>query len=447
MLKGIYEKCIEHMARFVLLNILLLTVYACQILIPYAFSGFIDQINRGLNLSVFNIFLVIISIATLVLLIALYYKGILSSQLNEIVNNNFLNQVDRKMEAIPLCKTKSYEPAYLNNRIFNDIITSVSFSIDTLIPASIMFVSTCVLFFLVAKTNALMLAVISVSLLINMCGLVILNKQMYKKGYLYRDANNSYLAANHNRLATIKETKIHAWFNVAGKQVDLAYHNAYQKKNHLVKILSLLENIGVMVKNITLILVMIVGGHLLLVKELSIGQLLLITTYTNMCLDYSDQFLKLGQGYQHAKICYSRLEEFLKEEDEVNGIEMIENIHTIQITDLSFSYPDAVPLYSKFNMTLEKGKIYCLQGKNGAGKSTLIDIILGVNYNYKGTVSYNQKDIRNIDMINARASNIAVMLQAPNLQNVSIMENITKGLENYSMERLNRLCSCLLLIG
>ena len=55
------------------------------------------------------------------------------------------------------------------------------------------------------------------------------------------------------------------------------------------------------------------------VQTITIGEFILITFYTNMCLSYSEYFLKLGQENQHAKISFERLEEMFDIENEKNG--------------------------------------------------------------------------------------------------------------------------------
>lgn len=416
-------------------------MFVCEIIIPYEFSNFIDIISKSECLADLNKTLCIIVIASLILLLTSFFKGILSSQLNEKVTNRFINQVDRKLEKIPLSKSKCNDPAYLNTRIFNDVITSVTFSIDTLIPSLIMFVSTCFLFYMVASINIIMLTLMSISLLINVLGIVILNKYLYTKGYAYREANNNYFAANHDRLASIKETKIHSWYDISGVELEKTYNIALRKKLSLVKIMSLQDVIGLLSKNITIIMIMIVGSRMFLKEDISIGQLILISSYTSMCLGYSEHFLKLGQSYQHAKVCYSRLEEFFIERDEINGSNLVESIHRIEIKEMSFSYPDSESLYSNFNLKLDKGKIYCLKGKNGLGKSTLVDILLGINYGYTGSIEYNGINIKTIDMIQTRRENISVILQEPKIHSKSLMENITRGVSLYFGEALKGLVS------
>lgn len=208
----------------------------------------------------------------------------------------------------------------------------------------------------------------------------------------------------------------------------------------LNKVLALLNNIGSLTKNITLILTMIVGGKFLVDGSITIGQFMLITTYTNMCLSNSEFFLKLGQSFQHARVCFTRLEEFTNIEDEQNGTLGLEAIHSIEIKNLSFAYPEMAPLYTDLNLEFNKGKIYCLKGKNGDGKSTLIDLLLGLNSHYEGSICFNNIEISNIDMRLLRKEKISVILQEPIVQRISVKDNMLRGIGIYSSQAMEKLC-------
>lgn len=441
LLKTIYKECMQFKTYFISLNLFLIIVYLCELIIPYVFSQFIDTLTSSPSGSaLIKGPVIIIILTTLFLLIASYFKSILSELTTLKVSNRLLNRIDTKLEHLPLRETAKHNPAYLNSSIFNDILTSVGFAIDNLIVAIIMFMSTLILFYMIGSIHIFMLGIVFLALFINVISILFLNKALYKRGYAYRDQNNHYLSANHDRLAHIKETKIHAWYAISGEQVDLAFGKLLTISISLNKVLALLNNIGTLTKNITLILTMIVGGKLLLDQTITIGQLVLITSYTTMCLSNSEFFLKLGQSFQHAKVCFSRLEEFLNVADEKNGTLKVEKINTIAVKDLSFAYPEMAPLYTDLNLTFHKGKIYCLKGKNGDGKSTFLDLLLGLNDGYEGSIMIEGMPISTIDMQLLRKEKISVILQEPTLQRIPVKDNMLRGLTTHSSQTLKDLC-------
>lgn len=63
-------------------------------------------------------------------------------------------------------------------------------------------------------------------------------------------------------------------------------------------------------------------------------------------------------------------------------------------------------------------------GTNGSGKSTLIKLILGLYENYKGTILYNEYDLKDID-VEVLRSRIAYVPQNIILWRKSVLDNIT----------------------
>jgi len=81
-----------------------------------------------------------------------------------------------------------------------------------------------------------------------------------------------------------------------------------------------------------------------------------------------------------------------------------------------------------FNVSFTKGNIYAVVGVNGAGKSTLINLIIGMYIDeYDGIISYDNTDIRSIDMISARKNLIGVAEQEPLLISDTIRYNLDFG--------------------
>jgi ATP-binding cassette subfamily C protein len=289
------------------------------------------------------------------------------------------------------------------------------------------------------KINIILVLIPVIAMVINIVAIKLLNKRFYKRGYQYREQNSQYISDNNDLITQIKETKIHSWYDISTDRVKLSFKKLLKTGISLNKVLAAINNIGIFSKNITLALTMLLGGFLILNQRITIGDFILITLYTNMCLSYSEYFLKLGQEYQHAKISFDRLEEIFDIEDEENGQINLDKINKIRIEGLEFAYPDSDILISDFTYEFEKGKIYCLKGKNGEGKSTFIDLLLGLDFNYKGIIEYNNSNIRELDMINIRKNQIAVIAQEPRLQRLSVKDNIARGIKEYSEESLNYL--------
>jgi len=302
-----------------------------------------------------------------------------------------------------------------------------------------MFVSTIVVLILIIKISFLLVLIPVIAMMINIIGIKLLNKAFYKRGYQYREQNSQYISDNNDLITQIKETKIHSLHDISTDRVEFSFKKLLKTGISLNKVLAALNNIGTFSKNFTIVLTMLLGGALILNQTITIGEFILITFYTNICLTYSEYFLKLGQEYQHAKISFDRIEEILSIQDEKNGEINFDKINKIKINGLKFGYLNSKILFSDFSYEFEEGQIYCLKGKNGEGKSTFIDLLLGLDYDFEGSIEYNSSNIKELNMISLRKHQISVIVQEPTLQRLSVKDNIIRGIEEYSKASLHEL--------
>jgi ABC-2 type transport system ATP-binding protein len=64
----------------------------------------------------------------------------------------------------------------------------------------------------------------------------------------------------------------------------------------------------------------------------------------------------------------------------------------IKVENLTFKYKKKA-VFSDFNLTVEKGKVFGLLGKNGAGKSTLLYLMTGLLLPQKGCITYDDVNV------------------------------------------------------
>jgi ATP-binding cassette, subfamily B, bacterial HlyB/CyaB len=94
---------------------------------------------------------------------------------------------------------------------------------------------------------------------------------------------------------------------------------------------------------------------------------------------------------------------------------------------VTFSYPDAVmPALDQISFGIAAGTVLGVVGRSGSGKSTLTRLLQGITRDYKGTVSIDGIDLRDINLAHLRR-NLGVVLQENFLFRGSIRENILAG--------------------
>jgi ATP-binding cassette subfamily C protein CydC len=125
-----------------------------------------------------------------------------------------------------------------------------------------------------------------------------------------------------------------------------------------------------------------------------------------------------------------RLFEIIDKEPEVESVGgdfLIESPISLNLVNLSFSYPRInIPVLEEISLDLPAGKQVGIVGASGEGKTTVINLLLRY-WNYSsGKIMLNGKDIKQYDVEEVRR-NMGVLAQRVYLFNSSIFENIRLG--------------------
>lgn len=85
------------------------------------------------------------------------------------------------------------------------------------------------------------------------------------------------------------------------------------------------------------------------------------------------------------------------EEDKRGTVTDVDFNNDIVIKNLSFSYDDKKSVLDKISIVIEKHKLTSIVGKSGCGKSTLSSLLCGTTKGYKGQITIDGVEIKDID--------------------------------------------------
>lgn len=104
------------------------------------------------------------------------------------------------------------------------------------------------------------------------------------------------------------------------------------------------------------------------------------------------------------------------------------NKEILKISNLSYRYSDAKDnefVLKNINYSFKAGKVYAIKGKSGSGKTTLLSLISGLESNYKGSIKFLDKELKDIDLDYYRSKDIGIVFQSYNLlPHLTASENI-----------------------
>ncbi len=106
----------------------------------------------------------------------------------------------------------------------------------------------------------------------------------------------------------------------------------------------------------------------------------------------------------------------------------------IELAQVHFRYGPAGPaILDGVDLEIKPGEFVALVGPSGSGKSTILRLLLGFETPISGSVRYDDRDLKDLDIFKLRQQHLGVVLQDTALLPGDIRSNIL-GLKNLSLE-------------
>lgn len=199
--------------------------------------------------------------------------------------------------------------------------------------------------------------------------------------------------------------------------------NAKEKRKKISIIIQMLSE---MASAIVQLGVFLVGAYLALSgKGVTVGTVLIFVQLLNYVLSPISQIPTYLAEYKAAKVLIQKLanalNENIREEGNINRHSLTDGIH---LEGVSFGYEAEKTVLQDMNFTFNKGKSYAIVGASGSGKSTLLNLLMASHSEYKGSISYDDTELRKISS-ESLYEMVSVVQQNVFIFNASIRDNIT----------------------
>jgi ATP-binding cassette subfamily B protein/subfamily B ATP-binding cassette protein MsbA len=181
------------------------------------------------------------------------------------------------------------------------------------------------------------------------------------------------------------------------------------------------------------------GSMHVLQNSLTLGQLILISSYLLMLYAPLEALTNLAWALEGAAAAAERCFEVLDKEDEVrdapDAVAIKKTRGDIRFEDVAFGYKKDTPILTGVNLHLEPGETVAFVGGTGAGKSTLLSLVPRFYDPIAGRVLLDGVDLRAITKRSLR-DQISIVLQDTLLFSTTIRENIAYGRPEASEEEI-----------
>ena len=214
------------------------------------------------------------------------------------------------------------------------------------------------------------------------------------------------------------------------QNIDSEFVDYLEKSFKLTKYSILQTNLKQGTKLVLNIFILWFGAQLVMSSKISIGQLITFNTLLSYFTTPMENIINLQTKLQSAKVANNRLNEVYLVESEFQVQENPVHSHflmgDIEFDDLSYKYGFGRDTLTDINLTIKEGDKVSLVGVSGSGKTTLAKMIVNFFDPYKGQITINHQDIKNIDKKILRR-HINYLPQQAYIFNGSILENLTLG--------------------
>lgn len=215
-------------------------------------------------------------------------------------------------------------------------------------------------------------------------------------------------------------------------QIEAAKHR-FQEENEeetrvrfrAARLFALNEGLSDTLAVLSTITVIFVSAYLVLIGQITMGTLLALVQLSSSFMAPVMLLMQNVPRIQSMRAVIARLNSYAEDDPAVKPLplELPSFEKGIELDGASFSYDGEQTVLSDITMRIDKGGKYAVMGPSGCGKTTLIKLLLGYFEDYGGSIRYDGRELRTLDM-DKIAGIISVIHQNVYLFNLSVRENI-----------------------
>jgi len=272
------------------------------------------------------------------------------------------------------------------------------------------------------------------------------SKKMHRRYQAVQAAFSDLTEVIRERFAGIRITKAHHRKKEETARVEIASKNYIKKNIRLVKIIGSFFPMMLLFSNLSLAIVLYLGGRQTILQTITPGDFVAFISYLGlltwpmMALGWVTNLIQRGRA------SLDRINQILQTVPEIKDEKNARSLDRVQghivFENVSFRYdsgPDAagIATLSQIDLSIEPGKVLGIVGPPGCGKSTLLSLIPRLYDIHRGRILLDGHDIRALKIHNLR-SHISFIPQEPFLFSGTIRENITFGNRQITRRQLEK---------
>jgi ATP-binding cassette subfamily B protein len=216
----------------------------------------------------------------------------------------------------------------------------------------------------------------------------------------------------------------------------------YRRANgRVIQLFAILDPGLVLIGNVTIAMMLLVGGLRVASGGLAIGVLLATLLYARQFFGPAEEMAVFYNSYQSAAAALEKISGVLEERPSVPDPTQPINLRVahgrVSFDSVEFAYKAGRVVLPEFSLEIPAGQTIALVGSTGAGKSTLAKLISRFYDPSRGSVSLDEVDLRMLHPRDLRRA-IVMVTQEAYLFSGTVADNIALGKPDASRDEIER---------
>ncbi|MEF3308747.1 ABC transporter ATP-binding protein [Paenibacillus sp. GYB004] len=248
-----------------------------------------------------------------------------------------------------------------------------------------------------------------------------------KSSQAEREASAVLFGFIEERIAGIEDVQTSGSVPYVMRRFHLAMRNVFVRGRKAWMLRVVPWNVTVSLFAVAVTAVLLMGVHLYITGQVTLGALFLIFQYTQMLNDPIEQLGNQMQEFQKAKSGMRRSREILSLESEIrSGTEdsLPEGPLAVEFSQVNFSYNQENPVLRDISFRLEPGERLGLIGRTGSGKTSISRLLLRLYNLDSGVIRIGGVDIRTL-RLEALYRRVGMVTQDVQLFDGTLRDNLT----------------------
>lgn len=351
------------------------------------------------------------------------------------------NDISKKMERLSFGYINGVSYGEVLSRIMNDVenlSSAFTQTVSSVISSLVMAVG--VIWMMIGISWKMTLIFVGVIPVVGIVVIVILKKsQKYFVEYQKRMGQmNGFIEETFSGYEVVSTFDARDKFTGDFGTINKSMYNSSFKSQFLSGMLPYIMDLA---SKSNYIVACIMGGYMVVMRALTIGDITAFIAYSNQFMDPLAQAASISGIIQQILASAERIFEFLDAPEEAGKadsqevLQNIDNFSDIEFKNINFGYDEKSLVIKDFSLKVKSGQTVAIVGETGSGKTTLVNILMRFFEDFDGDILLNGENIKSIPLEQYRKM-FGLVTQDSWLYGGTISENIAYGGDNVSLEEV-----------